>query len=53
METKPNMVFKADKNASYTDARIGIMFDEKYIKSERTTITKEESIIKYSKSIEN
>lgn len=29
------------------------MFDEKYIKSERTTITKEESIIKYSKSIEN
>ena len=29
------------------------MFDEKYLKSERTTITKEESIIKYSKSIEN
>ena len=29
------------------------MFNEEYIKSEKSTITKEESIIKYSKSIEN
>lgn len=29
------------------------MFDEKYIKSEKSTITKENSIVKYSKSIEN
>lgn len=29
------------------------MFNEKYIKTENSTITKEESIIKYSKSIKN